>query len=110
MPETFKGVSQPIGVKDAPGSEDQNRQPGQDQQQPLPNEHLQNQPYSSAKTMDTGKQQQQWNDTPPEKGVSAGVTQGSHSPQKMAHGRSGEAESKSATGQPEQLEDDNKSA
>jgi len=108
MPETFRGVKSPIGSKDAPEDADSNRTPGHDQQQPLPNENLQNQPYSSAKTLDKDQQQHEWNDTPPEKGVSEGVTQGSHSPQKAAHGRSGEATDKSATGQPEQHDHDHR--
>lgn len=108
MPKTYRGVTSPIGAKDSPGEGDSNRTPGQDQQQPQPNENLQNQPYSSAKGFDRDHQQRQWNDTPPEKGLSEGVTEGSHSPQKAAHGRSGDAASKSATGQPESHDDDHR--
>jgi len=109
MPETYKGPTAPIGTKKtSPTDEDQNRNPGEDQQQPLPNEHLHNQPFSSAKTMDRDKQQHQWNDTDPQAGVSAGVTQGHSEPQQEKHGRSGEAGSRSSTGLPEQDNDDHK--
>ena len=85
-----------------------NRTPGQDQQSPQPNENQQNQPYSSAKTMNPDNQQHQWNDTDPQEGVSTGVTQGHASPQQVKEGKSAEAGSKSSTGLPEQDNDDRK--
>jgi hypothetical protein len=101
MSKTHTGPQQPIGVKDRPGSEDQNRNPGSDQTSPLPNENLPNQPYSSATTVDPNNRQHQWNDTPPEKQISEGVTEGSHNVQQEKHGRHGEAHAPSSTGQPE---------
>lgn len=107
MPQTYKGPTSPIGTKKtSPMDADMNREPGQDQQQPLPNENLQNQPFSSAKTMERENQQHQWNDTDPQEGVSTGVTQGHTDPQQARHGNSGEAKSRSSTGLPEQNSDD----
>jgi|GEM_PF-4991528 hypothetical protein len=97
MPETYKGPTQKVGDKDS--IQALNRPSGTQQQQPLPNENLQNQPYSSTKTMDREKQQQQWNDTDPDEGVSEGVTQGHASPQQAKHGHG--AEGSSSTGLPQ---------
>jgi len=98
MPQTYKGPTPEVGDKIRPQDDDQNRTPGSDQQQPQPNEHLQNQPFSSDKTMDPANQQHQWNDTDPQDGVSEGVTQGHASPQqqKQGHGHGG-----SSTGLPQ---------
>jgi hypothetical protein len=75
-----------VGDKLTPQDTQQNRPAGVDQQQPQPNENLQNQPFTSDKTMERENQQQQWNDTDPQQGVSTGVTQGHHSPQQEKHG------------------------
>lgn len=106
MPETYKGPTPEVGDKNDISQAEQNRTAGHDQQQPQPNENLQNQPYSSKKTMESGHQQQQWNDTDPAKGVSEGVSEQHATPSAPKHGKSAEATSKSSTGQPEKLEHD----
>lgn len=109
MPETYKGPTAPVGEKKtSPTHEDSQRTPGNDQQQPQPNEHLANQPLSSTKGMDQTHQQQQWNDTPPEAGLSPGASEHHASPERPKHGRSAEAESRSSTGLPQQDNDDRK--
>lgn len=101
MSETYTGPKPAVGDKIRPQDTDSNRPSGNDQQQPLPNEQRQNQPFSSDKTLDPENQQHQWNDTDPDAQVSAGVTQGHTEVQQDKQGRSAEATSRSATGQPE---------
>jgi len=101
MPETHKGPTPAAGEQLRPQDTQSNRTPGGDQQQPQPNENLQNQPFSSDKTMDRSGQQQHWNDQTGQEGISAGVTEGHTDPQQAAHGRSAEAGSKSSTGLPQ---------
>jgi hypothetical protein len=104
MPQTYKGPTGAIGEHNDINDATQNRTPGGDQQQPLPNENQANIPESSKKTLNPDHQQHQWNDTDPDKGLSEGVSEHHASPERPKHGKSAEATSKSSTGLPEHRE------